>query len=36
MEGISFWKNKFEICLYAKKLLDNLKDLNTKVQNPVI
>ncbi|WP_040256085.1 HD domain-containing protein [Rickettsia hoogstraalii] len=35
MEDISSWKKKFEVCVYAKKLLDKLEDLNTKVKNPV-
>lgn len=35
MEDISSWKEKFEICVYAKKLLDKLEYLNTKVKNPV-
>ncbi|WP_064428753.1 bifunctional (p)ppGpp synthetase/guanosine-3',5'-bis(diphosphate) 3'-pyrophosphohydrolase [Rickettsia sp. Tenjiku01] len=35
MEDINSWKEKFEICVYAKKLLDKLEYLNTKVKNPV-
>ncbi len=35
MEDISSWKEKFETCVYAKKLLDKLEYLNTKVKNPV-
>ena len=35
MEDISSWKEKFEICVYAKKLIDKLEYLNTKVKNPV-
>ncbi|WP_218460296.1 HD domain-containing protein [Rickettsia sp. TH2014] len=35
MEDISSWKEKFEVCVYAKKLLDKLEYLNTKVKNPV-
>ncbi|HJD60043.1 MAG TPA: HD domain-containing protein [Rickettsia endosymbiont of Omalisus fontisbellaquei] len=35
MEDISCWKEKFEICIYAKKLLDKVEYLNTKVKNPV-
>ncbi|KJV91672.1 HD domain-containing protein [Rickettsia bellii] len=35
MEDLSRWKEKFEECIYAKKLLDKLKYLNTKVANPV-
>ncbi|MCC8467754.1 MAG: HD domain-containing protein [Rickettsia endosymbiont of Eriopis connexa] len=35
MEDISSWKEKFEICIYAKKLIDKLEYLNTKVKNPV-
>ncbi|GAA5252099.1 bifunctional (p)ppGpp synthetase/guanosine-3',5'-bis(diphosphate) 3'-pyrophosphohydrolase [Candidatus Rickettsia kedanie] len=35
MEDISSWKEKFEICVYAQKLLDKLTYLNTKVKNPV-
>ena len=35
MEEISSWKEKFEICVYSKKLLDKLEYLNTKVKNPI-
>jgi (p)ppGpp synthase/HD superfamily hydrolase len=35
MEDLSSWKEKFEICVYAKKLLDKVEYLNTKVKNPV-
>ena len=35
MEDLSPWKEKFEECIYAKKLLDKLEYLNTKVINPV-
>ncbi|ABV73377.1 hypothetical protein A1E_02160 [Rickettsia canadensis str. McKiel] len=35
MEDISSWQEKFEVCVYAKKLLDKLKYLNAKVKNPV-
>ncbi len=35
MEDISSWKEKFEICIYAKKLIDKLEYLNDKVKNPV-
>ncbi|KJW03167.1 HD domain protein [Rickettsia endosymbiont of Ixodes pacificus] len=35
MEDISSWKEKFEICVYSKKLLDKLEYLNTKVENPI-
>ncbi|KJW02950.1 HD domain protein [Rickettsia endosymbiont of Ixodes pacificus] len=35
MEDISSWKEKFEVCVYTKKLLDKLEYLNTKVKNPV-
>jgi len=35
MEDLSSWKEKFEICVYAKKLLDKLTYLNTKVKNPI-
>jgi len=35
MEDISSWKEKFEICVYAKKLLDRIEHLNTKVKNPI-
>ncbi|AAY61039.1 putative (P)ppGpp 3-pyrophosphohydrolase-like protein [Rickettsia felis str. Pedreira] len=35
MEDISSWKEKFKICVYAKKLIDKLEYLNTKVKNPV-
>jgi len=35
MEDLSCWTEKFEMCIYAKKLLDKLIHLNTKVKNPV-
>ncbi|KJV81212.1 putative (P)ppGpp 3-pyrophosphohydrolase-like protein [Rickettsia hoogstraalii str. RCCE3] len=35
MEDLSSWKEKFETCIYAKKLLDKIEYLNTKVKNPV-
>lgn len=35
MKDISSWQEKFEICVYAKKLIDKLEYLNTKVKNPV-
>ncbi|ABE05115.1 guanosine polyphosphate pyrophosphohydrolase [Rickettsia bellii] len=35
MEDLSRWKEKFESCIYAKKLLDKLEYLNTKVNNPI-
>ncbi|WP_341792097.1 HD domain-containing protein [Rickettsia endosymbiont of Gonocerus acuteangulatus] len=35
MEDLSSWKEKFEECIYAKKLLDKLHYLNTKVANPI-
>ena len=35
MEDLSSWKEKFEICVYSKKLLDKLEYLNTKVENPI-
>gem|GEM_PF-230557 len=35
MEDISSWKEKFEVCIYAKRLLDKLEYLNTQVKNPV-
>ncbi|MEG8229975.1 HD domain-containing protein [Candidatus Rickettsia tasmanensis] len=35
MEDLSSWKEKFETCVYAKKLLDNSEYLNAKVKNPV-
>jgi len=35
MEDISSWKEKFEVCVYAKKLLDKATYLNTKVKNPI-
>ncbi|MEY4463089.1 MAG: Guanosine polyphosphate pyrophosphohydrolase/synthetase [Pseudomonadota bacterium] len=35
MEDLSSWKEKFEICVYAKKLLDKIEYLNIKVKNPV-
>ncbi|WP_342170186.1 HD domain-containing protein [Rickettsia endosymbiont of Seladonia tumulorum] len=35
MEDLSSWKERFEECIYAKKLLDKLRYLNTKVVNPI-
>ncbi|QQV74843.1 hypothetical protein H6P87_00385 [Rickettsia tillamookensis] len=35
MEDLSSWKEKFETCVYAKKLLHKIEYLNTKVKNPV-
>ncbi|ABE04645.1 HD domain-containing protein [Rickettsia bellii] len=35
MEDLSSWKERFEECIYAKKLLDKLHYLNTKVVNPI-
>ncbi|WP_395477565.1 HD domain-containing protein [Rickettsia endosymbiont of Pantilius tunicatus] len=35
MEDLSSWKEKFESCVYAKKLLDKLEYLNTKVNNSI-
>ncbi|QQV75455.1 hypothetical protein H6P87_01012 [Rickettsia tillamookensis] len=35
MKDLSSWKEKFEVCAYAKKLLNKLEYLNTKVKNPV-
>ncbi|HJD58495.1 MAG TPA: HD domain-containing protein [Rickettsia endosymbiont of Ceroptres masudai] len=35
MADISSWKEKFEICVYSKKLLDKLEYLNTTVENPI-
>lgn len=35
MEDLNSWKEKFEICVYSKKLLDKLESLNTKVKNPI-
>ncbi|KIJ88401.1 HD domain-containing protein [Rickettsia asembonensis] len=35
MEDLSSWEEKFETCVYAKKLLDKIEYLNTKVKNPV-
>ncbi|HJD55858.1 MAG TPA: HD domain-containing protein [Rickettsia endosymbiont of Pyrocoelia pectoralis] len=35
MEDLSSWKEKFELCVYAKKLLDKIEYLNTKTKNPV-
>jgi (p)ppGpp synthase/HD superfamily hydrolase len=35
MEDLSSWQEKFEVCVYAKKLLDKVEYLNTKVKNPV-
>ena len=35
MEDLSSWKESFEVCLYAKRLLDKIEYLNTKVQNPI-
>ena len=35
MEDLSSWQEKFEVCVYSKKLLDKVEYLNTKVKNPV-
>ncbi|MCC8377796.1 MAG: HD domain-containing protein [Rickettsia endosymbiont of Graphium doson] len=35
MKDLNCWKEKFEICEYAKKLLDKIEDLNVKVKNPI-
>ena len=35
MEDLSSWKENFEICVYAKKLLDKIEYLNSKVKNPI-
>ncbi|KJV62704.1 HD domain protein [Rickettsia amblyommatis str. Ac/Pa] len=35
MEDIGSRKKKFEVYVYAKKLLDKLENLNTKVENPI-
>lgn len=35
MEDLNCWKEKFEICEYAKKLLDKIEDLNAKVKKPI-
>ncbi|HJD61459.1 MAG TPA: HD domain-containing protein [Rickettsia endosymbiont of Columbicola hoogstraali] len=35
MKDLNCWKEKFEICEYAKKLLDKIEDLNPKVKNPI-
>ena len=35
MEDLSSWKENFEVCRYAKKLIDKLEHLNTKVKNPI-
>ncbi|HJD56086.1 MAG TPA: HD domain-containing protein [Rickettsia endosymbiont of Pyrocoelia pectoralis] len=35
MENLNCWKEKLVICEYAKKLLDKIEYLNTKVKNPV-
>ncbi len=35
MEDLGSWQEKFEICVYSKKLLDKVEYLNTKVKNPV-
>ena len=36
MEDINSWKEKFEVYVYAKKLLDKLEYLNTKEKTPSI
>ncbi|AFC73347.1 guanosine polyphosphate pyrophosphohydrolase/synthetase-like protein [Rickettsia montanensis str. OSU 85-930] len=35
MEDIGSGKKKFEVYVYAKKLLDKLENLNTKIKNPI-
>lgn len=35
MKDVNCWEEKFEECIYAKKLLDKIEYLNTKVKNPV-
>jgi len=35
MKDLGSWKEKFESCVYAEKLLDKIEYLNTKVKNPV-
>lgn len=35
MEDLKSWKEKYEVCEYAKKLLDKIEDLNAKVKNPI-
>lgn len=35
MEDLSCWEEKFEMCIYAKKLFDMIEYLNTKVKNPI-
>lgn len=35
MKDVSSWKEKFEVCIYAKKLLDKIEYLNTKTNNPI-
>lgn len=35
MEDLNNWKEKHEVYEYAKKLLDKIEDLNTKVKNPI-
>ncbi|HJD60185.1 MAG TPA: HD domain-containing protein [Rickettsia endosymbiont of Omalisus fontisbellaquei] len=35
MEDLSSWQEKFEVCVYSKKLLDKVEYLNTKLKNPV-
>ena len=35
MEDLSSWKEKFEVCVYAKKLLDKIEYLNAKIKNPI-
>lgn len=35
MEDLKCWKEKFEIYEYAKKLLNKIEDLNSKVKKPI-
>jgi len=35
MEDLSCWKEKFEMCVYAKRLLNKIEYLNTKVKTPI-
>lgn len=35
MNDLSCWNEKFEVCEYAKKLLDKLEYLNSRVKNPI-
>lgn len=35
MKDLNSWKEKFEICVYTKKLLDKVKYLNSKIAKPI-